>query len=125
MRISVRKSGEVMVGMSELEAVTLQEINAAVNEALQQNPSFFSRSQKAVLRDFTRTLLTLDEEIEKAEKTANGSAAEQADENETPTVPASVEEAAEQTEVAQTKRKDQKAAEITATIGDQAAVVQG
>jgi multiple sugar transport system substrate-binding protein len=42
MRISARKSGEIIIGMSELEAVALQEIFAAVTTASEENPKFFT-----------------------------------------------------------------------------------
>lgn len=68
MRISARKSGEVILGMTELEAVALQEVISKTQEASDKQPSTFTRSQKAVLKDANKNLNGLDKAIDASEK---------------------------------------------------------
>jgi len=68
MRISARKSGEIIIGMTELEAVAFQEVIAKTQEGSEASPNTFTRSQKAVLKDAYKNLNDLDKAIEASEK---------------------------------------------------------
>jgi hypothetical protein len=68
MRISARKSGEIVLGMTELEAVAFQEVIQKTQSASETQPKTFTRSQKAVLKDAYKNLNDLDKAIDASEK---------------------------------------------------------
>lgn len=105
MDLMVRKSGQVILKMSELEAVTLQDVMTTVKAASVENAEVFNRTQKAVIGDLKKTIDTLDAEIANAEKRSGDNEEEAA-----PTYPA-----VEGTAVAGTGAKKTVAAKDTAT----------
>lgn len=80
MELMVTISGQASLKMSELEAVTLTDVMAAVKQACIDNPSFFNRTQKAVVNDAVKCLQQLDKAIADSEiRAAAGAAAEAAE----------------------------------------------